>query len=71
MIDNSRKNAFLPATDSGPNPGDFPLGSTESRVAARALADRLGASEEVLRVVVKHIGSPELNKEFVMPLKPR
>ena len=71
MIDNSRTTASLPVTDSSPRPGDFPLGSPESRAAARTLADRLGASEEVLRVVVKHIGSPELNKEFVMPLKPR
>jgi hypothetical protein len=71
VIDNSRGSAFLPVTNSGPNPGDFPLGSRESRVAARVLADRLGASAEVLRVVVEHIGSPERNWEFAIPLKPR
>jgi len=61
----------LPATNASPRPGDYPLGSTESRAAARALADRLTASGEVLRVIVKHIGSPELNREIVIPLKPR
>ena len=29
----------LPATNSGPKPGDFPLGSLESRAAARAVAE--------------------------------
>jgi hypothetical protein len=69
VIDNSRASAFLPVTDSSPDPGDFPLGSTESRAAARALADRLGASGEVLRVVVEHIGRPQRNQEFVIPLR--
>ena len=30
----------LPATDSGPNPGDFPIGSLQSRAAARAMLER-------------------------------
>jgi hypothetical protein len=71
VIDNARANANLSATNAGPKPGDYPLGSTESRVAARALADRLTASGEVLRVIVEHIGSPERDREFVIPLKPR
>jgi hypothetical protein len=29
----------LPATNLGPKPGDFPLGSLESRAAARAVAE--------------------------------
>jgi hypothetical protein len=29
----------LPATNSGPRPGDFPVGSVESRAAARAIAE--------------------------------
>jgi hypothetical protein len=37
MIDKSRKESPLPATFQGPNPGDFPLGSMESRAAARAI----------------------------------
>lgn len=32
----SEKRRSLPATVSGPRPGDFPLGSLESRAAARA-----------------------------------
>jgi hypothetical protein len=71
VIDNSRTNARLSATNASPKPGDYPLGSTESRAAARALADHLTASEEVLRVVVKHIGHPERDREFVIPLKAR
>jgi hypothetical protein len=71
VIDNPQANARLSATNARPKPGDYPLGSTESRAAARALADRLRVSGEVLRVVVKHIGSPERNREFVIPLKAR
>ena len=33
---NQRVKSPLPATDSAPKPGDFPLGSVESRAAARA-----------------------------------
>src|SRR5690349_6968017 len=35
-----RKTAPLPATNSTPRPGDFPLGSVESRAAARMLAGK-------------------------------
>ena len=71
MIDNSRTTTSLSVTDSDPNPGDFPLGSTESRAAARAFADRLSASQEALRVVVEHIGSSERDQELVILLKAR
>ena len=37
MIDNSRKYGFLPATNPGPQPGDFRIGSVASRAAARML----------------------------------
>jgi hypothetical protein len=40
VIDNSRKNAFLTATNFGPQPGDFPVGSASSRAAARLLLKR-------------------------------
>jgi hypothetical protein len=43
----------LPATDSGPSPGDFPLGSFQSRAAARALADRRKKSPSVKQVRVE------------------
>lgn len=35
----------LAATDPGPKPGDFPLGSAKSRAAARAVLDRRAAQE--------------------------
>jgi hypothetical protein len=41
-----------------PKPGDFSLGSPESRVAARIAAQRRSAAKNVLRVVVEHIGPP-------------
>jgi hypothetical protein len=31
---------FVPATDLAPRPGDFPLGSSKSRAAARALLEK-------------------------------
>jgi len=71
VVHKPRADALLSATSASPKPGDYPLGSTESRAAARALADRLSASQEVLRIVVKHIGSQEPDKVIVMPLKPR
>jgi hypothetical protein len=33
----------MPATDSGPRPADFPLGSVESHAAVRALINRRAA----------------------------
>lgn len=36
----------LGATDSGPRPGRFPLGSAQSRAAARAMLVRRGTSKE-------------------------
>ena len=36
----------LPATDSGPRPADFPLGSVESRAAVRAMINRRAAQDE-------------------------
>ena len=38
MIDKPEKKRPLPATNSTPKPGDFPIGSAESRAAARMLA---------------------------------
>ena len=40
------------ATHAGPKPGDFPIGSLESRAAARAALE----TGECLRMVVCHIG---------------
>jgi hypothetical protein len=36
----------LPATDSGPRPGAFPLGSAQSRAAVRSMVEARDASEE-------------------------
>jgi hypothetical protein len=47
-------------TDSAPRPGDYDLGSLESRVAARALLDEKSADDQQnrLRVVVQNMGKP-------------
>ena len=52
-----------------PGPWKFPRGSLESRVAARAMADRLRASEEVIHVIISRIGRPERTQELFIPLK--
>ena len=53
-----KKPSPLPATPLGLRPGDFPLGSLESRAAARALLDENLATDQQnrLRVVVTTIG---------------
>src|SRR5208337_3977854 len=35
----------LPATHSGPKPGDFPIGSLQSRAAARSMLDTMPARQ--------------------------
>jgi hypothetical protein len=49
----------LGATDSGPRPGRFPLGSAQSRAAARALllARKATEEKELFRVVYRADGS--------------
>jgi hypothetical protein len=64
-----RHSQGLFAGQSAARPGDFPLGSRESRVAARTLANRLKASEDVIHVVIECIGSPERNRELFLPVK--
>ena len=39
-MNNARDKSRLPATVCVPNPGDFPLGSVESRAAMRAMIER-------------------------------
>ncbi len=47
----------LGATDSGIKPGCFPLGSAQSRAAARAQLEQRFAGREKCDVVIRHIGS--------------
>lgn len=42
MIEKAERKPPVTATDSGPRPGDFPIGSPESRAAARALISARG-----------------------------
>lgn len=42
MRDFTRRKLELPATDSPVRPGDFPIGSTQSRAAARSKLENLG-----------------------------
>ena len=46
-----RTQLTLPATNSGPRPGDFPLGSAKSRAAARALLRNQQASKPRIEIV--------------------
>ena len=56
-----------------PRPEDFPLGSPESRAAARAKLERIQVDrmKNVIRVTVVHIGREEANRTFevYMPSK--
>jgi hypothetical protein len=56
-----------------PRPENAPLGSPESRVAARAMLERIRVErmKNVIRVTVVHIGSKEADRTFevYMPSK--
>ena len=56
-----------------PRPEDFPLGSPESRAAARVKLERIQVDrmKNVIRVTVVHIGSKEADRTFevYMPSK--
>lgn len=58
------KTPILPATL---KPGDFPLGSPQSRAAARVALEQ--KSEDGMRVMIEYIGSPEKNRMFVIPVE--
>src|SRR2546425_9372362 len=56
VIDKSKKEPPLPATDWGPRPGDFPLGSVESRAVARM---QLQQGDHRKRIeLISHIPGP-------------
>jgi hypothetical protein len=57
MTTKTRKSLSLPATDSPPKPGDFPLGSPLSRAASRAMVERMEQDSKNRDVVVRIIGS--------------
>jgi hypothetical protein len=57
-----KKTAVLPATDGGPKPGDFQIGSEKSRAAAKLLAGRK-KSEEIKLIVNPNIPRPEREKQ--------
>ena len=54
MINGLKRKEDLPPTIATKNPGDFDLGSLESRVAARALAER--QKDSGIRVQIRLIG---------------
>jgi hypothetical protein len=51
----------LPATNSGPRPADFPLGSVESRAAVRAMINRRAAPDEKAPTIYRAswVGRPQ------------
>ena len=58
MPENNRHYLQLKATGLGLNPGDFPLGSLESRAAVRARLQAIGNTRERSVLVVEMIGMP-------------
>jgi hypothetical protein len=48
-------------------PENFPIGSPESRAATRAMLKH--CMGEVMRVVIEHIGAPQLDRVLLIPLK--
>jgi len=54
-MQNKGSQGRLGATDSGPRPGGFPLGSAQSRAAARALLAAREREEDGLRFVVRSV----------------
>jgi len=60
VTDNSARRATSRATRKGPGPGDFPVGSPESRAAARLLlSDRESARDRL--EIISSIPRPERN----------
>jgi hypothetical protein len=55
----------LPATTL--RPGDFPIGSAESRAAARVILERQGNPRISGRATVEYIGATEQDKQIVVP----
>jgi hypothetical protein len=53
-VNNQERKPLLSVTNPGPRPGDFPIGSLESRAAARALVESKG-KKEAFRIVVRFI----------------
>jgi hypothetical protein len=51
-------------------PSDFPVGSIESRAAARACACQIRVSRERIRVVVRYIGCAEKTTEYFVETTP-
>jgi hypothetical protein len=64
MTTRPRKTRGLPATL---RPGDFPLGSVQSRAVARALADYDGDSRSHAQAIIEYIGSPEKTRTILVP----
>ena len=66
MIDKPKKSALLRDTNSGPSPGDFPVGSAESRAAARnvlQLRERARRAANITWIITYGLGDalPEPN----------
>jgi len=55
------ENTRTPATDSGPRPADFPLGSVESRAAVRAMLNRRATQDEKAPTIYRAswVGHPQ------------
>ena len=59
----------LPATNSATKPGDFPVGSVESRAAARALHEQRKQAGPKIEVRIVHIGGKQAGVELRPPFE--
>ena len=63
---NGRNGNGLPATNTATKPGDFPVGSLESRAAARALHEQRKQAGPLLEVIITSVGSgPETGEKIL------
>jgi len=65
--DSGRSQGRLHATELRPGPADFPLGSLQSRAAARAVMEQKG--RPVMRIVIEYIGRDRPPRIMEVPLK--
>jgi hypothetical protein len=66
MKNSNNKNVMI-TLKNAPRPEDFPIGSLESRAAARGLlARKRQANEYRFRVVYQGLGNPDLEIEYIV-----
>jgi hypothetical protein len=62
-VNNPKKDTPLPVTNSGARPGDFPLGSLQSRAAARAMMERKQDEEPRIFIINGNEEVPDARRQ--------